>query len=112
MLLLCPETLSFFSCANSRSIHELPEVTKRSGSIAAFMCPKVDIDREECSGCGLCYNDDCPEVFVEGDSGLSDIKMELREGEPGQGRIPENLRACVEKAADACPVSAIVVLED
>lgn len=110
--MLCPETLSFLSCANSRSIHELPKVTKRNGSIAAFMCPKIDIDREECAGCGLCYNDDCPEVFVEGDSGLSDIKMELREGEPGQGRIPENLRACAEKAADACPVSAIVVLED
>lgn len=76
------------------------------------MSPKVDIDREECTGCGLCYNDECPEVFMEGESSISDVKEEFREGEPGQGKIPENLRGCAEKAADACPVSAIAVLED
>jgi ferredoxin len=76
------------------------------------MSPKVDIDREECTGCGLCYNDECPEVFMEGESAISDVKEEFREGEPGQGKIPENLRGCAEKAADACPVSAIAVLED
>lgn len=76
------------------------------------MSPKVDIDREECTGCGLCYNDECPEVFMEGESGISDVKEEFREGELGQGKIPENLRGCAEKAADACPVGAIAVLED
>lgn len=80
--------------------------------ITSLMCPMVDIDREECTGCGLCYNDECPEVFVEGDSGLSNVKDEFKCGEPGQGKIPESLRACAEKAADACPVSAIEILED
>lgn len=69
------------------------------------------MDREECSGCGLCYNEECPDVFMERD-GHAEIKEEFRTGEPGVGEIPGNLKACAEGAADACPVSAIAVFED
>jgi ferredoxin len=105
--------MCYFECQKGTGCSDgIPKRIRQNCSITGLMCPKVDIDREECTGCGLCYNDECPEIFVEGDSGISDIKMALREGEPGQGKIPESLRACAEKAADACPVSAISVLYD
>jgi len=92
--------------------NKIPKTIISFCSIPNLMSPKVDIDREECTGCGLCYNDECPEVFVEGDEGLSDIQEKYRAGEPGQGQIPEELKECANRAADACPVNAIRVLED
>lgn len=72
---------------------------------------KIEVDREECSQCGLCYDDECPEVFEEDDEGLSQIKQKYRTGDPGEGEVPEELRDCVEAAADACPTDSIVVLD-
>jgi ferredoxin len=66
--------------------------------------PKVKIDENECTGCGLCYNDECPAVFEEGSHGISQLKGGAHEGE-----IPADKKECAMKAADACPVSAITV---
>ena len=70
---------------------------------------KVSIDQNECTGCGLCYNDECPDVFVEGDGGNSSLQASFQKGSPDKGEIPDNLKECALKAADACPVSAITV---
>jgi ferredoxin len=66
--------------------------------------PKVTIDEKECTGCGLCYNDECPDVFKEGADGISELKNGSHSGD-----IPDNMKGCAQKAADACPVSAITV---
>jgi len=71
--------------------------------------PKVKIDNEACTACGLCYNDECPDVFEEGDEGKSSLKAPFRKGSPQEGEIPGEKKACADSAADACPVSAIAV---
>ena len=78
--------------------------------------PKVTIDDKECTGCGLCYSDNCPDVFEEGEDSSSQLKAAFRKdmGETSrspvhQGEIPANLLACAKLAEDACPVSAINV---
>ncbi len=76
------------------------------------MSPRVDVDREECTSCGVCYNDECPQVFMEGEDGISEVQEKYRAGEPGQGNIPEDLKECASNAADACPVDAITVEDD
>jgi ferredoxin len=49
------------------------------------LMPKVKIDQEACTACGLCYNDECPDVFEEGDEGKSTLK-------PGDTSRQEGLR--------------------
>jgi ferredoxin len=78
-------------------------------SINSIRMTKVTIDEKECTGCGLCYNDECPDVFMEGDDGTSSLQEKFRKGGPALGEIPDNLKDCAVQAADACPVSAIVV---
>ena len=70
---------------------------------------KVKIDENECTGCGLCYGDECPDVFMEGSDGVSELKAAYQKGGPHQGEVPEDKKGCAQKAADACPVSAITV---
>jgi ferredoxin len=71
---------------------------------------KVTIDRDECIVCGSCWID-CPEVFEEGpDEGLSQVVEQYRvNGDPSQGEVPDELRSCVQEAADNCPVAIIDV---
>ena len=71
--------------------------------------PKVTIDANECTGCGLCYNDECPEVFMEGSDGISELKAAFQKGGVHQGEIPADKKECAAKAADTCPVTAITV---
>lgn len=75
------------------------------------MIIKVEIDQEECSECGLCYNDECPEVFEEDEDGISQIKEKYRIGERGEGVVPPELKECVQNAMEACPTDAIAILE-
>lgn len=70
---------------------------------------KVTVDEKECTGCGICYNDECPDVFKEGEGGTSSLQDAFRKGGPSVGEIPENLKACAKNAEGACPVSAIKV---
>lgn len=78
--------------------------------------PNVTINHATCISCGLCYNDNCPDVFEEGADGSSQLKAAFRKdiGEASvstlhQGEIPSNLLACAQKAEEDCPVSAIAV---
>jgi ferredoxin len=41
--------------------------------IIVIMSVKVEIDQEGCIQCGRCYNDECPEVYKEGEDGTSEI---------------------------------------
>lgn len=71
---------------------------------------KVTVDRENCISCGACWSD-CEEVFEENlDDGLTDITEKYRVGgELGVGEVPEDLRDCVQDAADGCPEEIIHV---
>jgi ferredoxin len=78
--------------------------------------PTVTINHATCISCGLCFNDNCPDVFEEGADGSSQLKATFRKDiggasseAPYQGEIPANLLACAQKAEEDCPVSAITV---
>lgn len=61
---------------------------------------KPVVDEDLCISCGLC-EELCPEVFK-----LNDVAHVIVE-EPG-----EDLYECVREACDACPVTAIAILEE
>ena len=71
---------------------------------------KVRIEREECTSCAVCW-DSCPNVFEENpDDGFSQVVEKLRSGgDPAVGEVPESEQACVEQAAEDCPVEIIHV---
>ncbi|MCX6650885.1 MAG: ferredoxin [Methanomassiliicoccales archaeon] len=70
---------------------------------------KVTIDQSECTGCGICYNDECPDVFMEGDDGNSNIKQMYQKGDKSVGEVPDSLKSCVKNAEASCPSSSIKV---
>lgn len=59
---------------------------------------KVSVDRELCTGCGLCV-DTCPDIF-ELDGETARVKVEI---------VPDAAEECVQQAAEDCPASAIKV---
>jgi ferredoxin len=69
----------------------------------------VEIDQEGCIQCGRCYNDECPEVYKEGEDGTSEIVEQYRDGSSAKGKLPDDLLECATKGADACPVTVITV---
>lgn len=70
----------------------------------------VTIERDLCISCASCY-DLCPEVFEENeDDFFSQIVSQYQvDGDPGRGLVTEDMRDCVEEAADSCPVDIIAV---
>ncbi len=59
---------------------------------------KATVDKELCTGCGLCV-DSCPDVFeLDGDTAV--VKVDT---------VPEGAEECVQQAAEDCPASAIKV---
>ena len=54
------------------------------------------VDRETCTGCGLCA-DICPEIFAMQDD-LATVKLDP---------VPEELLDSCAEARDSCPVDAI-----
>lgn len=59
---------------------------------------KAIVDKELCTGCGLCV-DSCPDVFeLDGDTAV--VKVDT---------VPEGAEECVQQAAEDCPASAIKV---
>jgi ferredoxin len=73
------------------------------------MTAKVTVDEKECTGCGLCYEDECPTVFAEGKDGISMLQAKFQKGGSQVGEIPDDQVKCAKQAEDACPVSAIKV---
>lgn len=67
---------------------------------------RIHIDRESCIECGLCSST-CPDVF-ELRAGQKITIIECYQvGSATDGEVGEPLRACVQDAADSCPVDAI-----
>ncbi len=61
---------------------------------------KAIVDKDLCTGCGLCANT-CPEVFeLEGD--VATVKVDT---------IPENAVDSAKEAEQNCPVEAIKIEE-
>jgi ferredoxin len=73
------------------------------------MAIKVTVDEKECTACGLCYEDECAEVFAEGKDGISMVQPKYQKGGTQVGEIPDEKVKCAKTAEDACPVSAIKV---
>jgi ferredoxin len=69
----------------------------------------IKIDEKECSGCGICYSDECPELFAEGDNGICNIQPAFQKGGKMIGEIPADKEAVARSAAMACPNNAIIV---
>lgn len=71
---------------------------------------KVRIDRDQCIADQACVAT-CPEVFeMNPDDGLSQVVEKYKTGDdPGEGVVPEELKDCVEQAAQVCPVSIITI---
>ena len=57
---------------------------------------KVKVDKDTCTGCGLCV-DSCPDVFVlEGE--VAKVKVDP---------VPASAEECVQQAIQDCPVNSI-----
>lgn len=63
---------------------------------------KVTVSQEGCIGCGMCI-DICPEVFKYNDDFKSEVIPEALSED-----MPEDLKAKIVEAKEACPVDAIV----
>ncbi|MDD4869046.1 MAG: ferredoxin [Kiritimatiellae bacterium] len=61
---------------------------------------KAKVDKETCTGCGLCV-DACPDVF-ELDGGLAIVKV---------NPVPSASKESCRDAANSCPVNAISIDE-
>ena len=73
------------------------------------MCAKVTVDEKECTACGLCYDDNCPDVFAEGKDGVSMLQPKFQKGGSQMGEIPADKVQCAKIAEEGCPASAIKV---
>lgn len=74
------------------------------------MVVKVRIDPDICTDCGLCYEEECPEVFEEW-GGTSQLKEEYQTDGRYEGEVPDDLEECVRRAEESCPLVAIIIID-
>jgi ferredoxin len=72
----------------------------------------VEIDRRGCIQCGRCYNDECPEVFVEGEDGTAEVVEQYRDEAPAKGSMPDEMYDVAIRGAEACPEMVILVIKE
>ncbi len=60
---------------------------------------KAIVDKELCSGCGLCA-ETCPDVFELTDDNLVKVKATP---------VPASAEGCTKEAAEGCPSEAIKI---
>ena len=70
---------------------------------------KIRVDEKECSGCSICYGDESPDIFAEGDGGISELLPAFQKGSLYEGEIPADKVDSAKRAAMACPNSAIFI---
>ncbi|MGI5872989.1 MAG: ferredoxin [Bacillota bacterium] len=94
-------------------IYKAPEGKNNNAPRAnCTLMVKIEIDRDGCIQCGVCYQDECPDIFGESDDGTSEIVEQYRVGgDLGKGEAPDSLADCANSAADACPVTVIIVTQ-
>lgn len=67
---------------------------------------KVSINRDKCIQCGACEAA-CHTVFELDEESIASIVEKYRTDDAGKGEIDEDLRSCVRKAVESCPVPII-----
>jgi ferredoxin len=80
--------------------------------IVRTMTVKVEIDQEDCIQCGKCYNDECSEVYMEGEDGTSEVVEQYRDGSSATGKVPDDLFDCANRGAEECPITVITVTKE
>jgi ferredoxin len=70
----------------------------------------VRVDERECSGCGICYNDEASDIFAEGDNGISELLPAFQKGNKFDGQVPDDKKESAKRAALSCPNSAISIM--
>jgi ferredoxin len=70
---------------------------------------KITIDREGCIECGLCFTT-CPDVFELKDGEKANITVKYQKGNLAEGEVGDDLKSCVQEAADSCPVQVITAM--
>jgi ferredoxin len=71
----------------------------------------VGIDRKGCIQCGRCYHDECPEVFMEGEDGTSEVVEQYQDGTLARGKLPDDTYDVAVQGAEACPETVILVIK-
>jgi ferredoxin len=69
---------------------------------------KVSIDQEDCIECSACEQA-CSELFVVESGEKACINKEYQTNGPAEGEVDDDLKGCVQDAADDCPVGVITV---
>ena len=67
----------------------------------------IEIDRENCIACGVCYNTD-PAHYTNDDEGKSKVLGGITNGK-SLGNFNDDLMDDAKRAANYCPVSAITL---
>lgn len=62
---------------------------------------KAIVDKDTCTGCGLC-EETCPEVFRLGDDDIAEVIV---------ADVPPEAQDSAREAAEGCPVEAITIEE-